>query len=383
MADNHVAGQNEAEVTSKGDTRMAPGSVDEEMKEDGFLPVVVSDLIKPQPNNITRPLHSRQQTPQGELKMNSPLTSAKHPSTPSGTRLAVHIRSSSATPRAPFTQPYRGGTAVLSDRARKPPPPKSQQQQIATMAKKGDKVTDALAFNESRGEGPALQTKKRGRPKGWKPGMSYASSSGDTNAREPKKKKEAAAANGQGQEPKRRGRPPRAPEPSARNQYLRSNPEYQPYKCEWIADGPISPCPAELQNMETLRKHVSFIHGDAHPLICRWPKCAQKDAPVQFATPEEFDEHIEEEHFQWYLWHMGEGYQNEGVGTLERDDAKLPLYLFDKDGRQVTPSVRGQQEENDQQYKERKRRLKKLLIQQNENAVSEDDYLKQAMGISG
>jgi hypothetical protein len=89
---------------------------------------------------------------------------------------------------------------------------------------------------------------------------------------------------------------------------------------------------------------------------------------------------MEKKHFAAYLWHRGEGYQNYGIWTLKQESDKLPPYLFDKDGNQVSPSVMNQRLESDLEHKERKRRLRRLLYQQNENAPSEEEWKKQMLG---
>jgi hypothetical protein len=192
---------------------------------------------------------------------------------------------------------------------------------------------------------------------------------------------------GQSQEPKRRGRPSRPPETSVREQYLQSKPDYIAYKCEWdLSQNPHqnepSICPAELQNMDTLRRHVFLVHGDADPLICRYSKCKDHDPALEFKTDEGFKDHMEKKHYASYLWHLGEGCRNNGIWTLRNKSSRLPAYLFDKNGIQVTPSIADQQLENDLQFKQRKRKLKKLLYQQNENAPSEEEWAKQMMGIA-
>ncbi|XDG03413.1 hypothetical protein ABKA04_003028 [Annulohypoxylon sp. FPYF3050] len=134
--------------------------------------------------------------------------------------------------------------------------------------------------------------------------------------------------------------------------------------------------------MKTLRKHVDIVHGDEEPLVCRWGRCGARKNPIRFEDQKKFNEHMERAHFRSFVWHMGEGYQNDGISTLKRNSDGVPKYLFDKDGKQVTPSVTEQQFEDDQQYKERKRKLKRLLLLQEENAPFEEEYTKQTLGIA-
>jgi hypothetical protein len=239
------------------------------------------------------------------------------------------------------------------------------------------RMTDALAFMEGKSEGPSLTpTKGRGRPKGWKPGMSYA----EMRGKDPKRKHAHRDPNGG--EPKRRGRPAKGPTLTPRENYLRSNPKYIPFLCEW-RDTPDQEghCPAELQNMDTLRKHVYVVHGDAEPLVCRWAKCGTKPSLPEFRDEKGFEEHVESEHFRSFVWHMGDGHQNKGIKLLRdaQDSNRLPAYLY-KDDIQVTPSVRDQKFEDELTRRERRRKLKRLLIQKDENAPDEELYLAQLLG---
>lgn len=281
-------------------------------------------------------------------------------------------------------------------------------------------------------QGRQQQQQQRGRPKGWKAGMAYAemrgvpgrSSSGEATAA--RKKPAASAQQGGGGETKRRGRPPRAPGANAREHYLQQNPTYTHFYCEWVepaeqlASGQWRKerrCPAELQNLETLRRHVYFAHeGDYFTsdgsFVCRWGKCGEKkktdaDAGVEFADQDAFDAHVEWEHLRPFAWHVGDGVQNRGIATLQQeastqgsaqaqaqaqgqdhvldpnDDQQppLPAYLF-KDGVQVTPSIRDQRLEDDQRRRERRRKLRRLLIQKDENAPDEEEYVLQTLGLA-
>ncbi|KAJ2985724.1 hypothetical protein NUW58_g5377 [Xylaria curta] len=361
------------------------------------MPMVISDVFKPPQPRIGRPLSSvvaDPQTPSSTRPGQQTALSAAEPSpSPSQMQLAVHIRSSPITPftpinasasRDPSTLPARlgrnRGRPARSQTPNGPPTP--------------NPLTDLGVKAEALA--PRSEPKKRGRPKGWKPGLPYTT---DPNSRYRKKERRAAEAQGQerataedkgrsqNQEVKRRGRPPRPLEPSVREWYLRSSPDYIPFKCEWDLSkdsqqqGSVL-CPAELQNMDTLRKHVFFIHGDGAPLICRFSHCKDHNPPPRFETEDEFKHHMETKHFAVYLWHLGEGYQNKGIESLKSKSKSLPAYLFDRKGNQVTPSVAGQRLESDIQRKERKRKLRKIWDQQNENAPTEEEWIKQMLGIA-
>ncbi|KAI0455143.1 hypothetical protein F5B21DRAFT_215245 [Xylaria acuta] len=369
---------------------------DEPEEEDELsMPMVTSDVLKPAQPKIRNSLSSVAGSPQtpssARTGQQTALSEAEPSQSPPRTQLAVHIRSSPITPftpinasasREPSTLPARlgrtRGRPAKSKTSMRPPPP------------------SLLTDLEANVEESSSEPRKRGRPKGWKPGTPYST---DPNSRYRKREMRAAEpqaqerstgqdrGQGQKQEAKRRGRPPRPLEPSIRERYLRSKPEYIPYKCEWAssedpAKQESSICPAELQNIDTLRRHVFHIHGDVDPLICRFSHCKDRNPPLRFETDDEFEHHMETKHFAAYLWHMGEGCQNNGIETLKNKPKTLPTYLFDKHGNQVTPSVTDQRLENDLQHKERKRKLRRLLYEQNENAPSEEEWVKQMLGIA-
>ncbi|KAI3327762.1 hypothetical protein HD806DRAFT_333840 [Xylariaceae sp. AK1471] len=383
---------------------------DEDGEDELSMPVVTSDVLQPQ---LHRPrakktlssLSGSQQTPSNARTSEQPSLSPAGPSqSPSHMRLAVHIRSSPIKPFTPInTSASREPSTLPLGRTRGRPPgsgtPITRPPTPNALTSLGMKVEELSST-------PGSEPKKRGRPKGWRRGMPYSTDpnsryrrrevrraegqgqgQGPRQAQGKRQDKIQSQGQGQGQEPKRRGRPPRPLEPSVRERYLQSKPDYIVYKCEWgQSETPQhkepSICPAELQNMDTLRRHVFLIHGDADPLICRYSKCKDHDPPLEFKTDEEFETHMEKKHFASYLWHLGEGYQNNGIWTLKHKSDGLPAYLFDKKGNQITPSIADQQLENDLQFKERKRRLKRLLYQQNENAPSEEEWTKQMLGIA-
>jgi hypothetical protein len=245
-------------------------------------------------------------------------------------------------------------------------------------------VSEALGrMDEQQSETPP---RKRGRPKGWKPGMSYRELRGEPPPESSKtKERKTMAKSGSGTpvegevKPKKRGRPVKLSNMSARDLYLKSNPSYIPFCCEWQQPAPYGRCPAELQNMETLRKHVSLVHGTPDPIACWWGKCAEQEAHTEFVDEEDFLHHLEEAHLKPYEWHMGDGFQNQECGTLEQDATKLPSYLFDKDGNQVTPSIQDQELENTAGMLARRRQLRNIRRLAEENAPTEQDYLMQTL----
>ncbi|KAL6691998.1 hypothetical protein J3F84DRAFT_384947 [Trichoderma pleuroticola] len=211
----------------------------------------------------------------------------------------------------------------------------------------------------------------RGRPKGWKPGMSYAALRGPAS---PKPVKERTGRPGRPSKPKpiplgnpkRRGRPPKAPSPLPWQVYRSLPTSFAAFLCEW------SGCKAELHNLDTLRRHVSVVHCRKAPLVCCWGECAQSSAPYQFPNVPSLRAHIEKKHLIPFSWHTGDGPQNYGASNQRLKDEEIPDYLKDDQGNQVTPSIRDQEVEDFATWKHNRQKLKDLLIQLNENLPSEE-----------
>ena len=227
---------------------------------------------------------------------------------------------------------------------------------------------------------------RRGRPKGWKPGMSYAQMRGNPP---PTTKKPTSGANGI---VKRRGRPPKAPSPGPHELYRILKPEFLSFLCEW------KDCKADLQNLETLRRHVNLVHLEEQdyedadtpqqPWICLWGQCGLSAKAPTFETYEDMEEHVENTHMVPFAWHMGDGPRcglpdpkpKQEVKADEDESTKdnitqdgIPAYLRDKNGNQVTPSIKEQRMEDTSELKERKKRLWRLLKARDENLPSEDE----------
>lgn len=96
-----------------------------------------------------------------------------------------------------------------------------------------------------------------------------------------------------------------------------STPFYKVYKCKW------DKCPAELHNLDTLRKHVRKHrdHGEG-PFLCKWADCyntqplndrekpSNGDGMLEwpnFASEETWDKHVESKHVSLYAWQLGDG----------------------------------------------------------------------------
>lgn len=269
--------------------------------------------------------------------------------------------------------------------------------------------------------------KKRGRPFGWRPGLSYSAMRG--NPVPPPRPKVPKPPKPPG-EHKRRGRSPKKPHELSREIFSKLEPRYIRFLCEWEG------CPAELHNFETLRKHVLVVHGDyrqrrrqlsspdkeqqrPEPKTCKWASCHNKRlqsklSPLTLPTKTLFEAHVDENHLIPFLWHVGDGPRNTSIesplsekpltiasalppplsSTLSQPATTttttttaivttktpipkpqpLPPYLFDSSGNQVTPSVRDQLYENDDDKRRRRARLERVHTQRDENAAPEPVY---------
>ncbi|KAK1761395.1 hypothetical protein QBC47DRAFT_369972 [Echria macrotheca] len=220
------------------------------------------------------------------------------------------------------------------------------------------------------------QPKKRGRPFGWKLGSgpystmskSGPGSTGRPRGRPPVKTPKPPQPPG---EPKRRGRPPRKQPPTPWETYINSNPKFLVFLCEWEG------CPAQLHNLETLRRHLLVVHGKAG--TCKWGDCPTKHpSPLTFSTSADFEAHLDKTHILACAWHLGDGPQNHSDNPPPPDPPdKLPSYLFDRNGKQVTPWVGDLEVEDDEARKKRKLRLGRLLMQRDNNAPPEPSYTPQ------
>jgi hypothetical protein len=109
-------------------------------------------------------------------------------------------------------------------------------------------------------------------------------------------------------------------------------PKFIPFLCEWEG------CPAELQNLETLRAHIFTVHNKKRPsgiLPCLWTNCSPtsdaldnvKLAPndqrkiLHFKTKEEWQDHVNRSHLVPLAWHMGDGPKGTSLRKL------LPISL--------------------------------------------------------
>ncbi|KAK0706430.1 hypothetical protein B0T26DRAFT_616307, partial [Lasiosphaeria miniovina] len=246
---------------------------------------------------------------------------------------------------------------------------------LTRMPKKLHAATDAGPPRaSSKASSPAItdaapRPKKRGRTIGWTAGTGpYLENKGLPGAR-PKVKKAAG-------DLKRRARRPRNPSPTPRRVYLALKPKFVPFLCEWEG------CPAQLQNHETLRRHVMKVHG--HAETCKWGKCAKLQPVPQPMGKDELAAHMDKAHLLPCVWNAGDGPRNTDLGmpnaaSMRGDADPLPPYLFDEDGHQVTPSIKDQDYENDKDRRNRQHMLDRLITRRDNNAPDEPQYTQQEL----
>ena len=107
--------------------------------------------------------------------------------------------------------------------------------------------------------------KKKGRPVGWRKNIHGKAANGlPTASPGPSSQRQTGTG-----EVKRRGRPPKNAT-FAKVEKPLTEPEYSVWRCRWEG------CNAELHNLETLRKHLVRIHGNAEQDLfkCLWGSCS-------------------------------------------------------------------------------------------------------------
>ncbi|KAL8716838.1 MAG: hypothetical protein Q9225_005864 [Loekoesia sp. 1 TL-2023] len=141
-------------------------------------------------------------------------------------------------------------------------------------------------------------------------------------------------------QPRRRGRPKKSsPKTSQQSTLI-----HRIYKCHW------ENCPAELHNLETLKKHVNK-HGEKFkdeggPFPCLWKGCGKaarsqegydddeepERQPLRYGTQDMWAKHMDRRHVAEYAWKLGDG-------PSIRSDSDMSDYISDSARRQVTPII--------------------------------------------
>lgn len=167
--------------------------------------------------------------------------------------------------------------------------------------------------------------------------------------------------------------PPKPPSPSPRDTYLRTQPQFTQFMCEW------TDCKAMLNNIATLRKHVGIVHGQEarDTLCCSWGKCGRDDSTgvlSVFRSIEDLDEHLMACHLEPVKWHLGDGRFGKGH-VVKKSSMGDTSYLF-RSGKQVTPSIKDQKVETLAEWHSRKGKMKAILLKAALNASSESEDLE-------
>lgn len=354
------------------------------------LPRVTSDILQDPPaqniltSDVSRPVNSIGQRDIGHEAPRALQTPAKQATNPlephSASQKRPHSSGSAPTPGRSRIEvvlnvsPFKSapGQAHFYDADDLEDGPVTLD--VAPKTKRGPKPKAHQAIKNSTPANATTKGKRpRGRPKGWRPGMpstktglltasayKYLDKDGNVRIPPPSVPKSTGV--------KRRGRPPRDSSPTPRGVWekLVEPPRYVPFLCEWPG------CKAQLQNIETLRKHIRVVHGRADPLVCRWSACDGRSA--EFTQDYEFHDHVDEEHLVPFTWHLGDGQMNEkSIVEQEKHSDEMPAYLFGTNGEQVTPSVENQEVEDFMTWRENRRRLRQILMQRDANAPLEED----------
>jgi len=163
----------------------------------------------------------------------------------------------------------------------------SQTNANATPTMPTNKPVGYSAFREIADDGTVV--KKKGRPVGWRKHIHSREAQGLPPSTNEHKKKE-----------------PKADAPL-------QEPAWQVYKCKWAH------CGVELHNLETLRKHITKLHGisgEGGVYQCWWKGCAShrpNGAVASFGKVEDWLEHIKNEHLRPIAWKLGDGPRVKGT----------------------------------------------------------------------
>ncbi|TKA70484.1 hypothetical protein B0A49_06301 [Cryomyces minteri] len=233
--------------------------------------------------------------------------------------------------------------------------------------------------------------KKKGRPVGWRKSIHGSAAVTERTGATPTSNSPRNAkrpTNASTTTPTKRSRGSRAKEAKKDPQ-----PAYLVFKCQW------RDCRAELHNLETLREHVTKLHGK--PAIhggydCFWDGCRQaivsvgergkgkaamKHASVDFSTQSEWSSHMEKVHFSPLAWSLGDG---PAAGVSDHNGSTQSDYLSDAQGRTVTtPLTMSKAKENGKNKSTGRstREKKETALEAALRALKELTERKRAMGL--
>ncbi|KIH95198.1 hypothetical protein SPBR_03936 [Sporothrix brasiliensis 5110] len=296
-------------------------NTDEDVEELDVLPLVMSDLDPRYAKEVTTP-------------KNSPPPPSQ-PSTPPKANGNIQKTPMTVFASLPSLYTPKAGGSVPA-----PPPPAESATESATVTATKN-LSPVVAVG--RRSNSMLAVRVKGRPKGWKPGMTYRevalrNAGVDPNDPSvppeillPPRPRKTGRPPGRPRLPggprpkpsqgafgfKRVGRPPIQPiEVVQRSIFCNGQACFAPFVCEWTG------CRAELHNMATLRKHVTVVHGRPAGAAntCQWRRCADRQTvPARYKDDTDTDadgqtllEHVEYQHLAPLEWHRGDGFVNNG-----------------------------------------------------------------------
>jgi hypothetical protein len=352
--DSHRYSWSEVDGNGHGSRKSGPAqqgtpSLASRVKKETPVPLPKQIVKIPPPTSITGPLSVPRPPTTAHLK--------RLPTKPFSSAFAVAETSSKPVPKStPVPLPKQQNRPSIPSSI-----PASTVNATATITTSTSTLPPLSASSLTLASQPSAG---RGRPKGWKPGMSYSSlREPNAVARPVRQAKPKTLLLGS---TKRRGRPPKAPSPLPWQVYRSLEKSFAAFLCEWRG------CKAELHNLDTLRRHILVVHCRKRPTVCQWGKCGKQVIAVVFPDQQSLRIHIEQAHLIPFSWHVGDGPQNDSSRRQLPEEEEIPDYLKDECGNQVTPSVRDQEVEDFATYKNNRQKLKDLLVRMNENLPSEE-----------
>lgn len=204
------------------------------------------------------------------------------------------LGASARPPNANGTPTARVTSTSLNNTPRSPIDP-ALIDKANTMAAAGTPV----GYSAFRTIGPDGQViKKKGRPVGWKKSIHSREAQGLPPSY-----------------PKAPGgiKPVAQPRKDAAQEKPLVEPLWQSYRCEWQG------CKAELQNLDTLKKHLLKVHGrvieNGRGYQCLWKGCGrQPGAGGGFQELVQWIGHVDEVHLQPVAWDLGDGPRGGALG---------------------------------------------------------------------
>lgn len=247
----------------------------EPSKEEETAATTVSPSRDPSAEVSRRPIAPYSTT----VDYEAPFSSASLPAKPKRGRPrlsdSVRVLGNRASPTASTPAP------VTASPSSKKAPHSPAEPTLLAQANGMAAIGTPVGYSAFRQIGPDGQViKKKGRPVGWRKNV---------HSREAQ------------------GLPPQYPKKIAsRQEPSLVEPQWQSFRCEWKG------CKAELQNLDTLKKHLFKVHGremeGGRGYQCLWKACdRQPGEGGRFDELEEWFGHVDTQHLQPVAWRQGDG----------------------------------------------------------------------------